>query len=278
MQVWTIIYEKVDFPDSLYQSALPLVDQAAQSKIKRFHRREDACRTPASLSYPRISRSDRVHLSFPKDLLIGGLLPRVLLRKRGVPKDAVAFAVTESGKPYCTTPGIDPPIGFNVTHDESVIAMAFGTGDLGPPAYTIGVDVMQLKVPPRTTFSEFVDVVSSQESSELTALERDIVLEDVPQGEALRRFYWIWTLKEAYTKALGIGLGFDFRRIQYNVLEEKVTIDDEPARGWQFRKFEVAHSGNKYVGVAASINELDEGSLVCYDAASFVNRAIEELG
>ena len=40
--------------------------------------------------------------------------------------------------------------------------MAFGTGDLGPPAYNIGIDVMQLKVPPRTTFREFVDSVSSQ--------------------------------------------------------------------------------------------------------------------
>ncbi|KIJ70311.1 hypothetical protein HYDPIDRAFT_172161 [Hydnomerulius pinastri MD-312] len=254
MQVWAIIYDKADFQDSIYQNALPLVDQAAQSKIKRFHRHEDACRS-----------------------LIGSLLPRVLLRKRGVARDAIAFAATETGKPYCTTPGIDPPLGFNVSHDECVVAMAFGTGDLGPPAYNIGVDVMQLKVPPRVSFSEFVD--------SLTALERSLVLADVPEGEALRRFYWIWTLKEAYTKALGIGLGFDFRRIQYDVLEEKVSIDGELARGWQFRKFEVSHSGNKYVGFAArfiggrntSISDLDEGCLVCYDATSFVNRAIEEL-
>ncbi|KAF8845707.1 hypothetical protein BDN67DRAFT_919153 [Paxillus ammoniavirescens] len=262
MQVWAIIYDKANFPDTLYQNALPFVDQAVQSKIKRFHRREDACRS-----------------------LIGSLLPRVLLRKRGVSRDEMSFATTENGKPYCTTPGIDPPLGFNVTHDESVIAMAFGSGDLGPPAYNLGVDVMQLKVPPRITFPDFVDSVSSQESNQLTARERNIVLADIPEGEALRRFYWVWTLKEAYTKALGIGLGFDFRRIQYDVLEEKVTIDGELARGWQFRKFEVAHSGNKYVGVAArfiggrnpSITDLDEGSLVCYDAASFVNRAIEEL-
>ncbi|KAH7887945.1 hypothetical protein F5I97DRAFT_1805951 [Phlebopus sp. FC_14] len=254
MQVWAILYDKVDFPDNLYHNALPLVDQAAQSKIKRFHRREDACRS-----------------------LIGNLLPRVLLRKRGVARGAMTFAATETGKPYCTTPGIDPPLGFNVSHDEGVVAMAFGTGDLGPPAFNIGVDVMQLRVPPRTTLSEFVD--------SLTALERSIVLADVPEGEALRRFYWIWTLKEAYTKALGIGLGFDFTRIQYDVSGEQVTVDGQVARGWQFRKFEVPHSGNKYVGVAArfigglgtSITDLDVGSLVCYDAASFVNRAIEEL-
>ncbi|KAF8138216.1 4'-phosphopantetheinyl transferase superfamily [Boletus edulis] len=258
MQVWTIIYDKSDFPDSLYHSALPLLDPPTRAKVNRFHRREDACRT-----------------------LIGSLLPRVLLRKRGVPRDAIAFAVTDSGKPYSTTPGLDPPLGFNVTHDEGVVAMAFGTGDLGPPAYIIGVDVMQLKIPPRTTFCEFVDSVSSQ----LTPLELGMLLAEVPEAEAVRRFYRVWTLKEAYTKALGIGLGFDFRRIEYDVVQENVTIDGEPARGWQFRKFEVAHSGSKYVGVAArfvggrnfSLDELDEGSLVCYDAASFVHRAIEEL-
>ncbi|KAF8559041.1 4'-phosphopantetheinyl transferase [Imleria badia] len=258
MQVWSIVYDKADFPDPLYHSALPLLDPPARSKITRFHRREDACRS-----------------------LIGALLPRVLLRKRGVPRDAIAFAVTDTGKPYSTTPGIDPPLGFNVTHDEGLVAMAFGTGDLGPPAYNIGIDVMQLKVPPRTTFREFVDSVSSQ----LTPLELDALLADVPEPEAIRRFYWVWTVKEAYTKALGIGLGFDFRRIQYDVVQQDITIDGEPARGWQFHKFEVAHSGDKYVGVVArfiggrqfSLVELDEGSLVCYGAASFVHRAIEEL-
>ncbi|KAI6035434.1 hypothetical protein F5J12DRAFT_26141 [Pisolithus orientalis] len=258
MQVWAVIYDKANFPDALYHSALSLVDQTAQAKIKRFHRREDACRS-----------------------LIGNLLPRVLLRKRGVPKDTLTFATTDTGKPYCIAPGIDPPLGFNVTHDEGVVAMAFGTGDLGPPAFTVGVDVMQLKIPPNSTFADFVDSVSGQ----LTPLEHGLVLADIPQSEALRRFYWIWTLKEAYTKALGMGLGFDFRRIQYNVPEEAVTIDGELVRGWQFRKFEVAQSGNKYVGVAArfiggrffTMEDLDVGSLVCYDAASFVNRAVEEL-
>ncbi|KAG1753820.1 uncharacterized protein EDB91DRAFT_1234202 [Suillus paluster] len=247
MQVWNVIYDPLDFPDSLYRSALPLVDQTAQSKISKFYRREDACRS-----------------------LIGNLLPRVLLKKRGVAKDAMTFAATETGKPYCTTP-LDPPLAFNVTHDEGAIAMAFGTG----------VDVMKLKIPPRTTFTQFVDIVDSQ----LTVREKNIVLADVPEEEAIRRFYWIWTLKEAYTKALGIGLGFDFRRIEYDVLEEKVTIDGELARGWQFLKFEVPQSGHKYVGVAAkfiggrgtSISDLSEGCLVCYDAVSFVNRAIEEM-
>lgn len=260
MQVWNVTYDPLDFPDSLYHAALSLIDHTAQRKINKFHRREDACRS-----------------------LIGNLLPRVLLKKRGVAKDAMTFAATDTGKPYCTTPGINPLLAFNVTHDQGVIAMAFGTGDLGPPAFSIGVDVMQLKIPPRTTFTQFVDTVDSQ----LTIREKNMVLAaDILEDEAIRRFYWIWTLKEAYTKALGIGLGFDFRRIEYDVLDEKVTVDGELAKGWQFLRFEVPQRGPKYVGVAAkfiggrgtNISDLSEGCLVCYDAVSFVNRAIEEMG
>lgn len=39
--------------------------------------------------------------SFIEGSLIGSLLPRVLLKKRGVAKEAMTFADTETGKPYC---------------------------------------------------------------------------------------------------------------------------------------------------------------------------------
>ncbi|KAG2137991.1 hypothetical protein DEU56DRAFT_945754 [Suillus clintonianus] len=75
-------------------------------------------------------------------------------------------------------------------------------------------------------------LIPSHYRRKLMAREKNLILADVTEEEAIRRFYWIWTLKEAYTKALGIGLGFDFRRIEYDVVEEKVTVNGEPARGW----------------------------------------------
>lgn len=188
MQVWTIIYDKTGFPDSVrrprlrrdrswtpYSSTTPRCPSSISPPAQRSPA-SIVARMPAVSHLPPFTPSHADPSA--KGSLIGSLLPRVLLRKRGVPRDAIALGVTDTGKPYSvshlpassldpsppskTTPGLDPPLGFNVTHDEGVVAMAFGTGDLGPPAYNIGVDIMQLKVPPRITFAEFVDSVSSQ--------------------------------------------------------------------------------------------------------------------
>lgn len=195
----------------------------------------------------------------------------------------MAFASTKAGKPYISTPGIDPPIAYNVSHDNALITMAFGPGDHEPPAYWIGVDIMKVKLPEREPFPQFVRIFSGQ----LTAPETHMIL-SVPQDEGVRRFFWIWTMKEAYTKALGLGLGFDFRRIEYNLLTDTLTIDGEIPKGWQLIKFEIEHNQAMYQGVAARFvggdetvvlhrSKQREDWLVHFDAASLVSRAIEEL-
>jgi len=56
-------------------------------------------------------------------------------------------------------------IGYNVTHDAGLIAVAFEVGTtsnepwIDPPAHRIGVDVMHLSIPDRFTFQAFVETV-----------------------------------------------------------------------------------------------------------------------
>lgn len=107
----------------------------------------------------------------------------------------------------------------------------------------------------------------------------------------------MWTLKEAYTKALGLGLGFDFQRVEYDVIHDTVRIDGGVPNGWEFVRFEVdvTEDGkqNQYVGVACRYigEEVSRGIdsecivekgeagewLQVFEADEFVPRAVREL-
>jgi 4'-phosphopantetheinyl transferase len=96
----------------------------------------------------------------------------------------------------------------------------------------------------------------------------------------------MWTLKEAYTKALGVGLGFDFTRVEYNIPENVVLVDGKTPVGWCFTKFEVPVGSDLYQGVVAEFVGGDDSQLllvdgedwlVCHNAVSFVQRAIQDL-
>ena len=71
--------------------------------------------------------------------------------------------LSSDGEQTCAE--LSEPIGYNITHDNGLIAMAYASGaDLhpDPPAYKIGVDVMLLQLPRRTNYEGFVESVSDQ--------------------------------------------------------------------------------------------------------------------
>jgi hypothetical protein len=80
-------------------------------------------------------------------------------------------------------------------------------------------------------------------------------------------------VKETYTKALGLGMGFDFGRIEFNYLTDEVKVDGEMLRGWEFHlfSFEIVEGGTElYEGVAA---RCVGGLLEC----SVVRTSLEEV-
>ncbi|KAJ7068072.1 hypothetical protein C8F01DRAFT_589384 [Mycena amicta] len=254
MNVHAITYEPSDIPDELYQRALLLLDAESSARIKRFYRREDACRT-----------------------LIGRILPRMLLHDRGIALAAMEFSSTETGKPFVTT---DPAIAYNISHDNGLVAMASSSNTHNPPAFSLGIDVMKVRIPGRESFASFVETAGDQ----LTAHERHLISSAKTQDEALEHFFWMWTAKEAYTKALGLGLGFDFRRVEFDPAQDIVRVDGSVPKGWMFSKFVVVQGSDRYQGVVAEFVGgdqttviLDNECLTLEDAASFVHTAIERL-
>lgn len=202
-----------------------------------------------------------------------------------------------------------------MSHDNELVAMAFAPGEHCPPAFLIGVDVMKIQVPMRGAtdgVASFLNTVGETTVSvcdppispltlsspapapfacslalKLTAAEKRLVSSDVPESVALDRFYLIWTIKEAYTKAIGLGLGFDPSRIEYDISPNTVAVDGVIASGWLFESSQVTVDGEAYrVTVAqfvgnghgrGSVVPLCQSQIVCSDASYFVRKALRQL-
>ena len=101
---------------------------------------------------------------------------------------------------------------------------------------------------------------------QLTAKEWDAVYrEDDGDGEervkdVARRFAKYWSLKEAYVKAIGLGLGYDLGRVEFEVLEggraeedlsvALVSIDGVLSEDWCCYLQPLGYEGDHWVSVA----------------------------
>jgi len=119
------------------------------------------------------------------------MLRKLLAEVLGRPPPAVTFAVNRFGRPRLAD---DPGTGlcFSVSHsgDYALIGLAFHR--------PIGVDVERAR--PGTTLAEVAPTICSP--AELQEVSR------LGPGERTADLYRRWTIKEAYIKALGVGLSY----------------------------------------------------------------------
>lgn len=99
------------------------------------------------------------------------------------------FRRNEYGRPEIAAPAEALPLRFNLSHGRGLVACVITrTADAG-------VDVERTAVPAP------LDLVAAYFSS-----EEQRALQALPPAQRDARFFWLWTLKEAYLKALGLGL------------------------------------------------------------------------
>jgi 4'-phosphopantetheinyl transferase len=145
------------------------------------------------------------------------------------------FESGEQGRP-AIAPGLPAAaraLDFNLAHTEGLVAMAVGWT-------RVGVDAE--RVDPRVNLAVARRYFSAEESAALDAL---------PPERRARRFQRLWTLKEAYLKALGTGIAGGLGSMTFHFDAADVPrferANDPEAARWIFRELE---SGDHHVAIA----------------------------
>jgi len=150
------------------------------------------------------------------------------------------FEVGSHGKPHVCRPSINGT--FNISHTRGAVLCA--TTARGH----VGVDIERLD---RSVNLELADRYFAElEIRQLTALEI---------SQRAQRFMQLWTLKEAFIKALGTGLATPLDQFAFEFGEReplRLHVYDQslgPVSRWQFHQFEIEKDFLAAVGVVSDV-------------------------
>jgi 4'-phosphopantetheinyl transferase len=183
----------------------------------------DLARLQALLSDDERARSRRFHFEHDRRDFIAahGLLRQALSRAVDVPAESWRFHTDSHGKPALVEGQTGtPPLVFNLTHTRGVV------GCVVARAAAVGIDaeiVQSTVATPEMAARCFV-------GEELRLLERV-----TPDAYAVT-FAELWTLKEAYIKAVGAGLSLPLDSFQFSFEGvDRIRVAGVPdVDTWQF--------------------------------------------
>lgn len=120
-----------------------------------------------------------------------------------------------------------PSINFSISHVEQLVVVAVSrTTDIG-----VDVECVDQNVD-KTVIADFCH------------LDEQHSVGGLPRPQEIREFLRLWTLKEAYTKLIGLGHKLDFKTVQFTLDPVKLkTIGGvhDDAGSTQFENFYVSH-------------------------------------
>ena len=124
------------------------------------------------------------------------------------------FATNEYGRPHACHP-LPAPVQFNLSHTRGLVALITG------PDERIGVDVEWIGrgAPSRDVARRY-----------FTAREADEIEAVTEESERSERFFALWTLKEAYIKARGMGLALPLDAFTFDCSGPDIGVRFDRAR------------------------------------------------
>jgi 4'-phosphopantetheinyl transferase len=192
---------------------LDLLDEEERARAGRFWRDSDRCEFIAAHA----------------------LLRTMLARHGGRPARAWRFTVGHHGKPEIA-PGNDTRLEFNIAHTHGLVVAAVGFRG------RIGVDAERID-PTKSVFAVAETV--------FTATELELLRQE-SETQVPGWFFRLWTLKEAYIKAVGTGLSAPLQSFAFSFDPIRIAFAADivdSADNWQFAL--LATTNEHVVGLAA---------------------------
>lgn len=113
-------------------------------------------------------------------------------------------------------PSLAPPLDVSLSHSDRWTAVALSRSG------RIGIDIEAVR-----------SVSSALHRRCLTAYEMGWLADAPPGAQRDRRFFRVWTAKEAYLKALGVGLSLDPRDVEMDCSGQQTVLRGD-VLGWRF--------------------------------------------
>ncbi len=181
------------------------------------------------LSADEQERAARLYLERDRRrFIVGrGVLRTILGRYLGIEPHQVQFSYKPHGKPYLTASPGQMALQFNAAHSHELALYAFAWG------CQVGIDV------------EYVHLVPDAEeiAARFFSVRENAALRLLPEEQRQMGFFYCWTRKEAYIKAIGDGLSYPLDRFDVSLGGEEglqsLDIDGDPGESgrWSLQAF-----------------------------------------
>jgi 4'-phosphopantetheinyl transferase len=191
-----------------------------------------------TLSSDERSRADEFHVDDDRRdyMLAHALLRRCLSRYTLVEPRAWKFCTHINGKPIVKA----LPLSFNLSHTPGLVACVVAD------SMCVGIDVQQA--------SRAIDVEPI--AARYFSQEEAALLSRADDHSRVPRFLELWTLREAFLKAAGLGLSGPLNSISFSLEDETMLRFHAPPRfpssEWYFALFEPVPSARMAVAAKSA--------------------------
>ncbi len=134
------------------------------------------------------------------------------------------FAYSPHGKPSIAYPKNPNAIQFNISHSGEIALYGLSC------QYELGIDIETISDRPTDGLAQ--RFFAPEEAAQLMRLH---------QGERKKSFYDVWTQKEAFIKALGLGLSYPLTNFEVKATGTAglIKVIDDDFSQWHLQKIEV---------------------------------------